>query len=64
MTDVSTTFTNLLDRSEVRIDVRSLDCAFHFVAVGGGWETLAVLVDVTRLATAESEDKLGRYFSD
>ena len=37
-----------------------------FMAVGGGWEeqTLAVVVDITRLATAESEDKLGRYYSD
>ena len=34
-----------------------------FMAVGRGWETLAVLVDVTRLATTESEDKFGRYFS-
>jgi len=36
-----------------------------FIAVGGYLEeTLAVLVDVTRLATAESEDKSGRYYSD
>jgi len=50
-----------LDRSEIRIDVRSLDCAFH--SYQRGWEeAFAVLVDVTKLATAESEDKLGDIF--
>jgi len=36
-----------------------------FIAVGGGWEeTHAVLVDVTRLTTAESVDRISRCFSD
>ena len=53
-----------LDRSEVMI-IRLRVSTMVFIAIEGGWEeTLALLVDITKLVTADSEERRGRNFSD